>query len=301
MTYRPSLDRPRCVTAAGAIASDHVLAPRVGVIASDVYLTCSRSHAIILVYRIRYTEKELILIPPRGRLSQLPDLEDTIKLDRTLLKDQAAEILRDHISSGRIPEGTRLTEREVSHMLGISRMPAREALMILEAEGLVERRNDERRVVELTEQRVRDLHVVRRTLEKLAAELAAANTNEENRAVLFAKFHELEEAVATGDLTLCTKRDLAIHQAIWHQANNTYLLKVLDSMLGVIFVLAARVKLYGTGVTDRLLRQHRELVELIGSGNAEGVSGALDAQLRLALTNSLNSFRIQDRVDASEP
>lgn len=240
------------------------------------------------------------MIPPRGRLSQLPDLEDTIKLDRTLLKDQAAEILRDHISNGRIPEGTRLTEREVSHMLGISRMPAREALMILEAEGLVERRNDERRVVELTEQRVRDLHVVRRTLEKLAAELAAANTNEENRAVLFAKFHELEEAVATGDLTLCTKRDLAIHQAIWHQANNAYLLKVLDSMLGVIFVLAARVKLYGTGVTDRLLRQHRELVELIGSGNAEGVSGALDAQLRLALTNSLNSFRIQDRVDASE-
>jgi DNA-binding GntR family transcriptional regulator len=142
--------------------------------------------------------------------------------------------------------------------------------------------------------------VVRRTLEKLAAELAAANTNEENRAVLFAKYHELEEAVATGDLTLCTKRDLAIHQEVWRQANNTYLLKVLDSMLGVIFVLAARVKLYGTGVTDRLLRQHLELVELIGSGNAEGVSGALDAQLRLALTNSLNSFRIQDRVDASE-
>jgi DNA-binding GntR family transcriptional regulator len=230
----------------------------------------------------------------------LPYLEETIKLDRALLKDQAAEILRDHISSGRIPEGTRLTEREVSQMLGISRMPAREALMVLEGEGLVERRGDERRVVELSEERVHDLHVVRRTLEKLAAELAAANINDENRAALRARFRELEEAVAIGDPALCTKRDLAIHQTIWHQANNPYLLKVLNSILGVIFVLAARVKLYGTGVTGRLLRQHRELVELIASGDGDAAAQALEGQLRLALTNSLSSFRIQDQVDTSD-
>ena len=72
----------------------------------------------------------------REGLSQLPDLHKS-KLDRNLLRDQAAEILREYISNGRIPEGTRLTEREVSQWLGVSRMPAREALMILEAEGLV--------------------------------------------------------------------------------------------------------------------------------------------------------------------
>jgi DNA-binding GntR family transcriptional regulator len=240
------------------------------------------------------------LVQTPGRLSQLSHLEDTVKLDRTLLKDQAAEILRDHISSGSIPEGTRLTEREVSQMLGISRMPAREALMVLEAEGLVERRGDDRHVVELTEERVHSLHVVRRDLEKLAAELAAANTNEANRAALHARFRELEEAVATGDPALCTKRDLAIHQTIWRQADNPYLLKVLDSILGVIFVLAARVKLYGTGITPRLLRQHRELVELIAAGDGEGAARALDGQLTLALDNSLSSFRIQERVEASD-
>ena len=237
---------------------------------------------------------------PSGRLSELSHLESTVKLDRTLLKDQAAEILRDHISSGRIPEGIRLTEREVSQMLGISRMPAREALMVLEAEGLVERRGDDRHVVELSEQRVRDLHAVRRILEKLAAELAAANISEANRAALRARFRELEEAVATGDLALCTKRDLAIHRTIWLQANNPYLLKVLDSILGVIFVLSAHVKFYGTGITDRLLNQHRELVELIASGDGEGAAQSLEGQLTLALGNSLSSFRIQDRADASD-
>ena len=70
------------------------------------------------------------------RLSGLAGIqEDALRLDRNLLKDRAAEMLRDHIGSGRIPEGTKLTEREVSRLLGISRMPAHEALTILEAEG----------------------------------------------------------------------------------------------------------------------------------------------------------------------
>ena len=59
--------------------------------------------------------------PPKD-LSQLPYFDEAVKLDRTSLKEQAAEILRDHITAGRIPEGTRLTERQVSQMLGISRI-----------------------------------------------------------------------------------------------------------------------------------------------------------------------------------
>jgi len=232
----------------------------------------------------------------RESLSQLPDLHKS-KLDRSLLRDQAAEILREYISNGRIPEGTRLTEREVSQWLGVSRMPAREALMILEAEGLVESRSDGRYVVELSEEDVRHLHVVRSTLEKLAVELAAANVNEENRAALRARLRDLEEAVASEDPALCAKRDLAIHQAIWHQANNSYLLKILDSMLGVIFVLVARVRFYCRADPGGLLSQHRELVDLVASGDGAGAARAIEAQLRESLAHSLGTFRMQDHVD----
>lgn len=223
-----------------------------------------------------------------------------MKLDRTLLKDQAAEVLRDHISSGHIPEGTRLTEREVSRLLGISRMPAREAFMILEAEGLVANRSDGRHVVELSEKDVRDLHVVRQSLEKLAVELAAGNVNEENRAALRVRLRDLEEAVAGEDPALCAKRDLAIHQTIWHQANNSYLLKMLDSMLGVIFVLAARVRFYSRAGPDGLhglLSQHRELVDLVASGDGAGAARAVEAHLSEALAISLCTFRMQDHID----
>jgi DNA-binding GntR family transcriptional regulator len=252
------------------------------------------------VYRIHYATEELALIQTPKDLSQLPYFEEAVKLDRTSLKEQAAEILRDHITAGRIPEGTRLTERQVSEMLGISRMPAREALMILEAEGLVERRSDGRQVVELSEERVRELHEVRWTLERLAAELAAANVNESNRAVLRARLGDLEEAIATGDPALCTKRDLAIHQAIWRQAGNSYLLKLLDSLLGVIFVLAARVKIYSRADVNRLRGQHRELVDLVSSGDADEAGRCVEAQLRGVLPQSLRTFHVQNHVDTSD-
>jgi len=216
------------------------------------------------------------------------------------LKDQAAEILRDQITAGRIPEGTRLTERQVSQMLGISRMPAREALMVLEGEGLVERRADGRYVIELSEEGVRELHEVRWTLERLAAELAADNANDRNRAALRARLSALEEAAANGDPALCTEADLAIHQEIWRQADNVYLLTLLNSLLGVIFVLAARVKIYAGDHLERLLSQHRELVELVSSGDREKAGQCVETQLRGVLPQSLRTFHVQEPRDGTD-
>jgi DNA-binding GntR family transcriptional regulator len=255
------------------------------------------------VYHIPNTSmaQESTMAQPPERLSQLPDLQDKAKLDRNLLKDMAAEVLRDYISRGLIPEGTKITEREVSQMLDISRMPAREALMILEGDGLVEHRLDARYVIELTEEDVRGIHQVRGALEKLAAELAAANITEEGGVALHAGIRDLEEAVAAGDPGLCAKRDIAIHQSIWHQANNSHLLRVLESMVGVIFVLAARVKFYDSrGDSKELLKVHRELVDLVTSGDGTGAGQAVEAQLKDALMRSLRTFRMSDRANAAE-
>jgi DNA-binding GntR family transcriptional regulator len=174
------------------------------------------------------------------------------------------------------------------------------ALMLLEAEGLVERRFDGRYVIELSEGKIRDLHEVRWTLEKLAVRLAAANASEGNRAALHARVCDLEEAVATGDPALCAKCDLAIHQTIWHQANNSYWPQVLGSVLGVIFVLAARVRAYERDDSDRLLSLHRELAELVASGDGDGAAQAVEVQLGESLMVSLRTFRIQEHGDASD-
>ncbi|PSR24503.1 MAG: hypothetical protein C7B47_14635 [Sulfobacillus thermosulfidooxidans] len=54
------------------------------------------------------------------------------------IRDQAYETLKQAIFSGELAPGTIVTEREICEQLGISRTPAREALMRLELEGYVQ-------------------------------------------------------------------------------------------------------------------------------------------------------------------
>ena len=49
------------------------------------------------------------------------------------------EALRDAILSGSIPADTEMTQNELAQSLGVSRMPVREALIILEYQGLIRR------------------------------------------------------------------------------------------------------------------------------------------------------------------
>jgi DNA-binding GntR family transcriptional regulator len=227
------------------------------------------------------------------RLSDLPELQGTIKLDRTLLRDTAVEKLREFISRGQIPEGTKISEREVSEILGISRMPARDALMTLEHEGLVENRPDGRYVIQLTEEDVRNYLQVRAALERLAAESAARNMDEEGRAILLTKLRELEDAVARKDFNLIAERDIALHQAVWQQARNPQLLRFLQSMVGVILVLALRGDLFGIANIEGLLNAHRGLVNIIISGDVAASGRAMEEEIK---TNAMGAALVTFRV-----
>ncbi len=236
----------------------------------------------------------------KDRLSGLADIQKSdLSLGRTLLKDRAAATLREYISSARIPEGTKLTEREVSSLLGISRAPARDALMTLETEGLVVSQSNGRYVIELTEKDVRDIHVLRWTLERLAAELAATNMSTANQETLRAALEDLEATGTSGDAHSWTQADMALHRTIWRLADNAQLLKVLDSVFGAIFVLAERNKMYGTGNHENAILQHRELVDLILSGDGERAGQSMEAHLRRSLAATLKTFRVPGNEDVS--
>lgn len=224
---------------------------------------------------------------PNGSPASLSDVCANVKLDRSLLKDRAAEMLRHYISSGRIPEGTKLTERGVSRLLGISRMPARDALLALEAEGLVVTRSDGRYVVELTPKDIRDLHVLRESLECLAVRLAAAHMNAANRAELEAAMDALAAAVARGDGAEFTRADMALHRTIWRQADNAHLLRLLDSMLGAVFVMAERLTRSQNYDTAGMMDTHRTLVRHLCQGDGDAAACQVKAQVRASLDFSL--------------
>lgn len=203
------------------------------------------------------------------------------------LADLAADDLRRRIIFGEIPLGQKITEREVGELLGVGRMPAREALMALEHEGLVVSTSESRSVLSLEERDLAGLYRVRGILEELAAAGAAANTTPERALVLEERLNSLRFGCDRKDAALTTPADLALHEEIWAQANDKYLERCLRSIRGVVFVLVMRGSTYGERNWELLYETHRQLVKAINSGDSKGSAKIIKSSFADAAKHSL--------------
>lgn len=100
-------------------------------------------------------------------------------LSRQAITRDAFESLRDRIIHGRYSPGQRLPTAKLAADLGISRTPVREALLMLESEGLVTGVHHQGfRVRELTREKIEKLYDLRAMLEAFAAAKAAERAAE---------------------------------------------------------------------------------------------------------------------------
>jgi DNA-binding GntR family transcriptional regulator len=212
-----------------------------------------------------------------------------LKIVRSPLKSQATELLRDSIISGKISSGSKITERDIAERLGISRAPARDALLELEKEGLIETRANARYVIRLTEEEVRHLFEVRLSLELLAVELVTRNSNPKNRSDLSAALDELHSACLKQDRDAFHRSDFNFHRLIWYQANNPFLLRMLSYMLGPIFMLIANpIEVFDTQLSYAF---HENLVNCINSGDVEAAKKSLVAHMDNSLQQRLKEIK----------
>lgn len=98
----------------------------------------------------------------------------TARIRRRLLHAEAADRLRDMILDGEIAPGDRVVESTLCEVLGISRTPLREAMRVLEAEGLIEMKpNRGAWVTAIQPREILELFEVVANLERAAVELAS--------------------------------------------------------------------------------------------------------------------------------
>ncbi len=96
-----------------------------------------------------------------------------MKLKRYSLAEQAYQSLLKQIISGQRPVGEKLTEEELCDLFSISRTPAREALVRLERDGLVEHQlHSGWNISAPDRQQIRELFECRREIECLALDMA---------------------------------------------------------------------------------------------------------------------------------
>jgi DNA-binding GntR family transcriptional regulator len=145
--------------------------------------------------------------------------------ERSRLVDEIQQYLREQIFEGRYPPGTRLLQEQLADELAVSRTPLREALRVLEHEGLLSlTRGNGVEVVAFERKRLLDALVLR-----AAVDGAAARTVAERRvgrrlgAELERRLAEQRAALDPWDRVGFARADADLHVALLEATENPYL------------------------------------------------------------------------------
>ena len=135
------------------------------------------------------------------------------------------------IIEGRLKPGQDLNSVELSHRFQSSRTPVREALMLLESEGLVEMRARKRpRVASFTSRQVREIYFVRRHLLALVGALVAERISDEELEDLRSRLDKMQADAAGGDVDSYFWGHVALQDRMSQIAGNEILADVLESL-----------------------------------------------------------------------
>jgi DNA-binding GntR family transcriptional regulator len=206
-------------------------------------------------------------------------------LSRQRLADQIADILREQMLTGTLQPGSAIHERETSKALGVSRTPLREALLILEAEGLVDTAPARSPVVaDPSVEELTNLLLIQAALEALAGEQACAYaTDKEIRAIR--RLHEdMLDSDDSPDTVGHFKTDMAFHEAIVQSTKNQPLIKThkqYNSRLWRARYLSSSRRL-GRAFS---MKGHQLMVEALERRDAEETAKVMRHHLRNAIEN----------------
>jgi DNA-binding GntR family transcriptional regulator len=160
------------------------------------------------------------------------------------LSKQVSERIRGQILDGSRKPGERLIEDRLSVELGVSRVPVREALRGLSAEGLVHispRRGAS--VAEITPQVVAELVEVRALLEGLNARLAAQRHDPAIIAQLRETLERGNEAAQTGTAEELMRLNVEFHERLTEASRNSVLAETMRGLrerTGLAFAINSR-------------------------------------------------------------
>ncbi len=188
------------------------------------------------------------------------------------LRVQVAKFLRDTILSGKLKPGEKVVERSLAKSLGVGQSTVREALQILEHEGLIfKKANTASFVTQLSRERVVEIVDIRLDLEPKAFVLAKRMMTPEDLESLRDLVKGIEEGVEKNDYYQVGSTDLAFHQKVWSIAANQTLERILSQLLTPLFAyLMVFLSTSSVPLRGRVL-SHQILLEALASADEERV------------------------------
>jgi DNA-binding GntR family transcriptional regulator len=222
--------------------------------------------------------------------------------DEQSLHDETLIRLRDHIVEGNIADGSRVPERQLCEMLGISRTPLREALKVLAAEGLVELLpNRGARVRQLSQRDLAELFDVMGGLEGLAGRLACENITDAEIAEIERLHYEMYGFYLHRDMHGYFDANQKIHEKIVAASRNTALMSLYANLAGRI----RRIRYAANFARKRerwgeAMREHEAILDALRRRAASELTDILFTHLRNKRTAAVEHLN-EDAPAASRP
>ena len=224
--------------------------------------------------------KSLHLVDPAAPSSP----QTFLKLQPRTLVHQVIDALVAGAAEGLILPGDRIIEADLAEQLGVSRVPVREALRVLESQGVVV--NEPYKGIRLTPvspERIDQLIEVRVALETTAATRAIRlKRNDEVRLqALESIVFDMEIMAKRNDVFGFATDDTAFHRTLCSFAGNAVLSdmwEMLARQMTIIFGLSALGK-----PMQAIVEEHRELIRVFRSGKvgdmARAISDHIDVEI----------------------
>lgn len=191
------------------------------------------------------------------------------------LRDVVFNTLREAILKGELKPGERLMELQLAAKLGVSRTPIREAIRMLEQEGLavtVPRKGAE--VAKMTEKDMEDVLQIREALDELAAARACERISEDELTELRSTMHEFEEYTKSGNLKMIAEADVRFHDIIYRATGNSKLVNMLNNLREQMY--RYRVEyLKDEKNYPILIKEHSEIVDGLSEKDRDRVTTAM--------------------------
>lgn len=160
------------------------------------------------------------------------------KIHPISLREQVVEEIRTAIIEGRLRPNDRISEPALTELLGVSRTPIREALILLEREGLIVARPNRGYFIRaFNEEDVENVFSMRTTLENFAAERVIYVLSEEDLNQLQHLIDLQQQCIEAGDFKQLRSADMTFHRFLVEASRHPLLIRSWQEIVAQVAAL----------------------------------------------------------------
>lgn len=207
---------------------------------------------------------------------------------RFSLAESIADSIAGAIATRHLKPGERVVELTLAEQLGVSRVPVREALKVLHAQGIISGGSHRGyRVVAFDEQTAQNVFELRLTLEKILLRDAIVRfrAGEADLSGLHAAVNQMKMAARIEDRAASLAADLEFHRAICESAGNEIAATLWETLARHVLIIFSREDFRDDDL-DSIVAQHSEFLDYI-TDCVERPTAPTEKELERALNDHL--------------